>query len=454
MLEVSRVYILIALLALPTPAGAQLLPSFDDYAAAIVAGMGPRWTGPRVPWPTEHDRPPSEGSLASFVAPVRVHGTTDDPARLERALRGVVAMHDHLRRLGWEALPLDTDGPDEGFDLYLVDGVATWEARSDGPYLPAPLDTARAHAVLGRGLDGPRLEACAAEAYAGALLLALDPAEAPAWRRATAGYLGFTLTGHFDACAEDVARAQLDPARTWVGEEANGTGGALLLALLADRHDGGGGTFVRELWNMSRQRTWDGEDLRASPDLWEALARTIELVGLSFADTLSDVAIARATPSVLRSTAHVELPTIRAMPRSLGAFVASTRTVAALPSHLPVAPPIAQLGSTYARLDVRGARPGTRVRVWMRGEIATRWALVVVGFDEAGREVARVRAPLTERADNAYVPFELEPRIADLLVAVTNVGEGLPDADLADVAPHACRIVLDVASGTSAAAPP
>ena len=95
---------------------------------------------------------------------------------------------------------------------------------------------------------------------------------------------------------------------------------------------------------------------------------------------------------------------------------------------------------------MHGAARGARVRVWLRGEIATRWSLAVVGFDAAGREVSRVRAPITEREERAYVPYELEPRITDVLVIVTNIGEARPDADVEDMGGNAHRLILDLAA--------
>lgn len=449
MLEARKLLALLLVCAVPSVpdvAAAQLLPTFDDYAAAIVSGMRGRWAGQRVPWPTEASRPAVTASLADDRLPLWVHASEGDGASLEIALRGARAMRAHLERTGWTRLPRDSFGPDGGFDLYLVPGIATWEARSDGPVRPAILDTVTAHAVLSRELPPSRLEACAAEAYAGAVLLSLDPAESASWRRATAEYLLYTMTGELDACSGNVGLAQLTPGRTWIGEDGAQTGGALLLAMLADRHDGGGGAFVRELWNMARQWTWEGEGLRGSPDLWEALARAIELSGLVFADTMIDASIARAIPSVLESTRNAELPTIRALVRDDGAYIADGRVLADLPAHLPVSRLVEPLGATYAHLDVRGARVGTRVRIWMRGDIATRWSLAVVGFDAVGREVSRVRSPITEREDHAYVPFELEPRVTQLLVVVTNIAEHTPDSDLADEAPRACRLVLDLAA--------
>lgn len=446
MLEAKKLLPLLLTCAVSARAEAQLLPTFDDYAAAIVTGMGARWDGPRVPWPMEHDRPVTTEWLVSDHAPIRVHGGEENAPRLAIALRGAETMRAHLERLGWASMPLDAHGPDGGFDLYLGAGPSTWEAYSDGPRFPSALDAVTVHAVVSDILDPLRLEACAMEAYAGALLFSLDPAEAPAWRRATANYLAYTITGRFDGCAENVDLAQLDPTRTWVGEDAQRPGGALLLALLADRHDGGSGTFVRELWSMARQWTWEGEGLRASPDVWEALARAMQLSGIGFEDTMIDVAIARAMPSVLATTRNAELPTIRAMPRHLGAYIANGRVLADLPSHLPQTGLIAKLGSSYTHLDVHGAARGARVRVWLRGEIATRWSLAVVGFDAAGREVSRVRAPITEREERAYVPYELEPRITDVLVVVTNIGEARPDADVEDTGGNAHRLILDLAA--------
>src|SRR5688500_13155521 len=64
----------------------QLIPGIDEWAQAV-AGSGPRWEGPTVPWPEPGERPAAAGRLQSTFAPVAVHGGRDVTAeRMHGAL--------------------------------------------------------------------------------------------------------------------------------------------------------------------------------------------------------------------------------------------------------------------------------------------------------------------------------------------------------------------------------
>ena len=125
------------------------------------------------------------------------------------------------------------------------------------------LDRASTFAVLSPATPTTILDACVTAAYAEALLMSADPAEARAWRRATTAWLTWELTGQF-GCDEAVTRQQAEPFRSWVGGAAgDGAGGALWLAYLSARHDAARGHFVRDVWGLASQRTWEGNGLRA-----------------------------------------------------------------------------------------------------------------------------------------------------------------------------------------------
>jgi hypothetical protein len=206
--------------------------------------------------------------------------------------RALVRAASHFGDLGWpEVLTDGGRGGTEGFDLYLVRGDHDHDARSDGPREVGPLDGVSVFATLDPTVPDAWLEACVAAAYGEALALFLDPAESPAWRRATAAYLAYVHTGRFGCDDGDVSLQQREPWRGWVeGAAGDGAGGAILLAALSERH---GTRFVRDVWDLARQSTWEGEGLRGAPDLWMALDVALELSGEPLDDWLSELAIAR-----------------------------------------------------------------------------------------------------------------------------------------------------------------
>lgn len=434
------------------PAAAQLLPGVDDYAAAIVTLMQPRWVGPRVPWPLERARPPESGPIAaSLLRPITIHAAAGIPeANARTALEAAEAMHDLLRAGGYPLPPPDGGlGGDGGFDLYLVPRADTLhEAVSDGPWLfpSLPLDGAIVHAEAVGLLPPDRLFACVAEAYAEATLLAMDPAEGEAWRRATATYLASRLVGRLDGCHDDVVHQQEQPFRAFAeAEEPRNAGGALLLAMLSDRHDGGSDTFVRELWTMARQRTWEGTELRASPDLWEVIDRALDLSHVGFRPTMVDFAIARFFAGSPARASQAPLASLRTLPPEATVPIDFRVALAQLPEYLPVhVPSLRPLGSSYALVDVRGAPRGSRIRAWLRGEYGVRWSLVAIGLDDAGREHGRVLAPPSENISRNYLPYELAPEVTSVLLVVTNLSGRVPDADALDEHDRTFHLIVDL----------
>lgn len=452
MLAPALLAVLLGTLGAPPRAQGQLLPGVDDYAAAIVTLLQPRWVGPRTPWPLERARPVDSGPIAaSLLRPITVHGAAGIPeANARTALAAAEAMHDLLHASGYPLPPSDGGlGGDGGFDLYLVpEAESLHEAVSDGPWLfPAlPLDGAIVHARAVGLLPPARLFACAAEAYAAATLLAMDPAEGEAWRRATATFLASRLVGRFDGCHDDVVHQQQQPFRAFAeAEEPHNAGGALLLAMLSDRHDGGSDTFVRELWTMARQRTWEGTELRASPDLWEVIDRALDLAHVGFRPTMVDFSVARFFAGDPRRGNRGTLASLRALPPEATVPVDFRVALAQLPEYLPVhVPNLRPLGSSYALVDVRGAPRGSRIRAWLRGEYGVRWSLVAIGLDAAGRERGRVLAPPSETISRNYLPYELSPDVTSVLLVVTNLSGRVPDADCLDEHDRTFHLIVDL----------
>lgn len=440
----------VCLLALGTvlaagAAHAQNLPGVDAYAEAVVALTAPRWVGPRVPYPTESDRPHASIHGRSVDSGLAVHGTRGVPgAALEAALAGASRMADSLRVRAFDRPFGDGDlggGPE--LDFYLVGDLgAPYRIGSDGPRPYAYLDGIIAHVLVDASMPRERIEACAAEAYADALLAELDPAESPSWRRAVAQYLAWLVDGSFDACTDDVGEAQRAPHTGFTAHDGPHAG-ALFLAMQSLANDRADAAYVRETWNMARQRTWEGGDLRASPDVWEAIGTTATLLRHSLDALVVDAAVARSyvgVPALERGSPFLALGGLGEDHATPYAFVARWN---ALPIRTaPHAPPLARTGSAYTRVDVAESRRGDRLRVFLRGEASTRWALVAIAIDASGKASSRVDAPIRERAWDAYLTLELEGA-STVIVVVTNLGAARPDADATAADDHAFHLLID-----------
>ena len=187
--------------------------------------------------------------------------------RIAGALGALEEARARLATLGWPTPVQDgLLGGDAGIDLYMTTSSPA-AAYSDGLVPWTYLDRASVFAVVDPATPTEWLDACVTAAYAEALLLSADPAEARTWRRATAAWLAWELTGRF-GCEDAVPEQQAEPFRSWISDASHdGAGGALFLAYLSARHSEGSTRFVRDVWDLARQRTWEGEGLRAEPDL-------------------------------------------------------------------------------------------------------------------------------------------------------------------------------------------
>jgi len=281
------------------------------------------------------------------------------------------------------------------------------------------------------------LDACVTAAYADALLMSMDPAEARAWRRATAAWLTWELTGRF-GCDEAVTRQQAEPFRSWVGGAAgDGTGGALWLAYLSARHDTLPGRFVRDAWGLASQRTWEGEQLRADPDLWSAIDAAIDRSGDRLLDNIEDLAVLRWFVGRTDSRDSV----LAALDDD--AIVPISRKTTRLPTRIVSGRPLEPFGSAYVVTDVETRNAAARLRAWLHGEYGVRWSFVAVQLDERGNEVQRIAAPHTSPTPTAYLPIELSTETRRVLFVVTNLSDGLPDADELDVNQRGFELIVD-----------
>ena len=281
------------------------------------------------------------------------------------------------------------------------------------------------------------LYACVTAAYAEALLMSMDPAEARTWRRATAAWLTWELTGQF-GCDEAVSRQQAEPYRSWVaGAAGDGAGGALWLAYLSARHDAMPGQFVRDVWGLASQRTWEGNQLRADPDLWSAIETAIDRSGDRLVANIEEFAVLRwFVGRTERSDAIVSAI-------DSDAVAPISRRMGRLPTRVVARQPLESFGSAYLSMDASTWSDGTGLRAWLRGEYGVRWSVVAVQLDARGNEIRRISAPHTGPTPQAYLPIELDETTQQLLFVVTNLSNGLPDADEPEVHQRAFELIID-----------
>ncbi len=422
-----------------------------NVAATLIAMTALHWDGARTKEPQPRDRPPATRRIDSELLPVAVHGSDDvSEARLRAALRALEQAVWVLEREGWE-LPVPDGGRGEtsGFDLYLSPTDALAEGAPEGDVPWSFLDSNIGFGVVDPDVD--RLGACVAQAYGETLALSLDPAEASGWRKALGVYLARRVTGEF-GCGDAVDRQQAEPYRSWIptverlDERAplDGGGGALLFALLSERHDGGTGRFIRDLWDLVRQRTWEQETLglRASPDLWEGIDTVLEASGSKLDPYMDELAVARFALGDSARERHAGYAALH----DLNTPVPLTfeTDLAALPHHTGASPVLDVYGSAYAMVDVRGAPSDSRLRIWLRGEYGVEWQLSATRLDAEGRERGRLSAPPRVGDRRAYLPIELDEDTAQVLVTVTNLGHRLPDADDPEMSARAFRLIFEL----------
>ena len=353
------------------------------------------------------------------------------------ALGALEQARGQLDAMGWPWPISDGDlggGPD--LDLYLSSALPP-DAYSDGMAIWSYLDRASTFAVVSPVTPDDKLEACATAAYVEALLMSIDPGEARTWRRATAAWLTWELTGEF-GCDDALLLQQAEPYRSWVaGAAGDGAGGALLLSYLSARHDAAPGQFVRDVWGLASQRTWEGVGLRADPDLWSAIDTAVDRSGDRLVDNIEELAVLRwFVGRGDRADAVVAF-------LDRDAMVPISREMKRLPTRVVASQPLATFGSAYLIMDASVWGEERRLRAWLQGEYGVHWSFVALQLDGRGHEIRRIAAPHSGTTPRAYLPIELDDATERLLFVVTNLANGLPDADEAEVHQRAFELIVD-----------
>ena len=410
-----------------------VMPGVDDVANAIAAGTMRKWAGPRVDFPEPQPRPTDTSLRAeSSLWPVAVHATSNVPERtIQHTLAALEFAYSALQTQGWEhPMPDGGRGNTTAFDLYLVKNApAMAAAHTDARALWSYIDRASTFTVMRSDLPMHTLRSCVTYGYARAMLLALDPAESPSWRRETASYLSQIATGRF-GCAEGLHAQQHNAAKGWLSKNPSREGG-LLMTLLSQTHDGGSGEFIRDLWDLSSQRTWEGKGLRASPDMWMSIETALRLAGTPLLDSIPALSAERllstrigdAKPPVMWETTLIGLPKRKGCPAAIGPY-----------------------GSAYARVDTSSLKSTTVLQVWLRSEYGVKWSISAIRLNEKGDDLGHMSAITQPTNPKAYLPIEIDEQTKSIWLIVTNLSSRLPDEDTPDTNMRAFEITLDVAA--------
>jgi hypothetical protein len=223
--------------------------------------------------------------------------------------------------------------------------------------------------------------------------------------------------------------------------------GALFLALLGERHDGGSGDFIRALWELTRQRSKGlvaADRLRSSPDVWEVAAQALAQTGETLSDAAIEFGVARyfTGPAPRRQAAAYRV--LSSLPSDAEVPLLADLELAQLPRHArtPVDEGLESLGSGYVRVRTPNLQRPSELRIWLRAELGPDWSLSAVRLGADGRELGRTRAP-TRRLPESFLPLLLEPDTAEVIVIVTALPRKTPDADEPVLAIHGFDLALE-----------
>lgn len=407
------------------------------------------YRGPTLPFPDGVARPSLQGfRVCSQLWPVCVHApATLDARRVQRALAAFEGAVAWLDAEGWPLPYPDAGlGGSSDFDVYLIEDSA--QATAVGVAADAALgfgefDGATTYGLLDAALPDAELERCAVDALAQAGLHAHNPAEAEGARRAAAAFVTARFSGVY-GCDDALEDAQRAPALGLIGSNPPAVAaGALLLTMLSRRHDASSGRFVRGAFELARQQSKSATVLHARPTVWQALSASLEHAGESLDHVVEEFAVAR----YFATRAAGPLPQL---PRAASIDARWGPPLARLPAHVPAEePPLATYGSEYLRIDTTGARAGVQLKLWLRGEPGARWSLAAVRLDGSGRELGRMSAP-ARRVPDSFLPIELSPDTAEVLIVVTKLPLTQPDPTLLpENDAHYFKLILDTNRATT-----
>jgi hypothetical protein len=398
---------------------------------------------PTVPYP-ETTRPELPLAVCSIEQPLCVHAGPESAPDAAVWLAELEAARSLVEALGFPVPQPDAGrGGTFELDVYLASAAPALEATEsateaegdpgrlerkafaelDEPAGASLLDGATTYARVDPSVPAQQRLACAVQAIAEAGLRSDDPAEGRLATGAVAAFVAYLATGSY-GCVDRIEAAQLAPEHGIAAAEADALATLqLALVLISRRHDGGDGAFIREVWQLSRQKSPSVDAMRISPSFFEALDRALENSGESFEAITESVGVARYFAT--RGDRDGGKGALPALPASISVPITLVKPFAELPAHLPVHEPLlGPLGSAYARIDTSSAPPGSRLDVWLRGDVGRKLVLTAVRLGADGREMGRMTAP-ARKLPHSFLPIEMEQGTASVLIVVTALVDDL-----------------------------
>lgn len=409
---------------------------------------------PTVPYP-EDARPLVPLALCSLDQPLCVHAGDEHAPEAAAWLSDLEEARALVAAMGFPVPQPDGGrGGTIELDVYLAPLAAPdpegpvdnaprrTSGEVDGPAGASLLDGASSYARIDPTIPAAQRFTCAVEAIAEAGLRGEDPAESRLASAAVAGFVAYLATGAF-GCVDRVEAAQLTPESGLAAAETDALATLqLVLVMISRRHDGGDGAFIREVWQLARQKSPEVDALRVSPSFFEALDRALKNAGESFEAINEELGVARYFAT--RGDRDGGKGALPALPASISVPITTIEPYPDLPAHLPVHEPLlGPLGSAYAQIDTSAAPAGSKLQVWLRGDVGPKLVLTAVRLDADGREIGRMTAP-PRRLPQSFLPVELESGTASVLLVVTMLAEDMKSlGHLEGEATFGFRLILD-----------
>jgi hypothetical protein len=369
-------------------------------------------------------RPALARRFCSLRVPVCVHHAASLPADLGAAY--LLALEDaHARLVGALALPRPLAdpglGPTSGLDLYLLpEGPRELVVASDPRMLSDARTSAHCRVRPSREAHRHHAAVCVAEA----ILMGLNAAETPYFRRAIAAYLASTIEGPATAALQAIDTLQDNPQLTVVGRELapESEGGELLLHYLDKRLAAARpGPLPVALLQLARTGTaagrleWDNE-----PDSIDVLRQAFDGSGDSFGDFMLGFAVQRAFVGSRDSGQNA--PSLLWLGDAGRVRFDWVLKASSLPRRVAPLRPLEPFGTSYIWLDLDRVSLGSTLafRADWEAPSSFRWTLVAI--DAEGGLLRRYDLPEVRDATSAERTIVDYAAASALLIVGTNLG--------------------------------
>lgn len=343
----------------------------SGFGSAFINISGRNWIGKRTPFP-KIELPPSSSSWTMSSWPVQVHGPLPSDAFLNAMEQALIV----LQASGWpiEELWLNAEG-------HLQVEIRADASPSTFVYDRTPM---RYHdsAVAALVLPPQPSEQQMMSGLLKTLLITLDPAESRLWRNMVADY------------AAGILSATLAPPRS----SAHFVRGDWLRNFASPENPT---MIAQDIWQLARQRTWDGDGLRDSPTFWEAFIAIMKRGGYEHNNVWVDL---------------IQHEAIKDLPRS-------AETWSELPHHFQASEEIDGRSFVTQRIDVSGAKEGDELRVWLKGEYGVGWAMQLIRLDAKGNARGALSEPSKFFNPNSFLSLHLESDTDSVLIVGVNMAE-------------------------------